>query len=76
MMNYEKEHNDTFFHFRWNSLGGGHVSIRAQEKKLHTTFSLLMKTHATPTPTQFKQNTPKKCQEKTFLGKENRKKLP
>ena len=32
-----------------------------------------LKSHATPTPTHFKRNTPIKCQEKTSLGKEIRK---
>ena len=45
---------DTFFHFIWNSLRAGHVSLHAQEKK----------THATPIPAHFKQNMPNKCQEK------------
>ena len=55
-----------FFHFRQNSQRRGHVFIHTQEK-LHTTF-LLLKKHATTTPTHFMQ--------KTSLGKENRKKLP
>ena len=39
--------------------------LYALRKKLHPTF-LLLKTHATPIPAHFKQNTPKKCQEKNF----------
>ena len=39
--------------------------LYALRKKHHTTF-LLLKTHATPIPAHFKQNTPKKCQEKNF----------
>ena len=53
-----------------------HVSLRAQEKtsslrKKSSPHFLLLKTHATPTPAHFEQNTPQKCQEKKSLGKEN-----
>ena len=47
----------SFFHFRWNSLRAGHVSIRAQEKtsSLRKLFILVLKTHATPIPALFNQ---------------------
>ena len=68
-MNFKLKHAHSvqkypFFHFRWNSLRAGHVSIRAQEKT--SPHILVLKTHATPTPALFMQKTPKKCQEKNF----------
>ena len=59
----------TFFHFRWNSLRAGHVSIRAQEKT--SPHILVLETHATPTPALFMQKTPQKCQEKNLPRERN-----
>ena len=56
-----------FFHFRWNSLRAGHVSIRAQEKT--SPHILVLETHATPTPCI---KCPKNVRKKTYLGKEIR----
>ena len=60
---------ETFFHFRWNSLRAGHVSIRAQEKT--SPHILVLETHATPTPALFIQKTPQKCQEKNLPRERN-----
>ena len=47
--------------------------LYALRKKLHTTF---LKTHATPTPAHFKQNSPKKVGKKLPYGKKIGKNFP
>ena len=46
--------NSNFFHFRWNSLRAGHVSIRAQEKTSSHFFITKNTCHAHSRPFQAK----------------------